>query len=138
MKKRDLCINDARDRNKWRRCCTRVFDPGYWEEDPAIKAEWRRSGITFMLFFVVGNAYHVGRSFSTSFLLFVSIRRVMNKASRHLTEYFWTARFEDRKVISPSNLNNIKASTQIPLKASTQIPRFHFPCSVLAFYVFST
>jgi len=28
MKKRGLCINDAQDRNKWRRCCRRVVDPG--------------------------------------------------------------------------------------------------------------
>jgi len=28
MKKKDLCINDAQDRNKWRRCCRRVVDPG--------------------------------------------------------------------------------------------------------------
>jgi len=24
MKKRGLCINDAQDRNKWRRCCRKV------------------------------------------------------------------------------------------------------------------
>jgi len=28
MKKRGLCINDAQDRNKWKRCCRRVVDPG--------------------------------------------------------------------------------------------------------------
>jgi len=28
MKKRGLCLNDAKDRNKWRRCCRRVIDPG--------------------------------------------------------------------------------------------------------------
>jgi len=28
MKKRGLCINDVQDRNKWRRCCRRVVDPG--------------------------------------------------------------------------------------------------------------
>jgi len=28
MKKRGLCINDAQDRNKWRRCCRRVVDSG--------------------------------------------------------------------------------------------------------------
>jgi len=26
--KRGLCINDAQDRNKWRRCCRRVDEPG--------------------------------------------------------------------------------------------------------------
>jgi len=28
MKKRGLCINDAQDRNKWRRCYRRVVGPG--------------------------------------------------------------------------------------------------------------
>jgi len=28
MKKRGLCINDAQDRSKWRRCCRRVVEPG--------------------------------------------------------------------------------------------------------------
>jgi len=28
MKKRSLCSNDIQDRNKWRRCCRRVVDPG--------------------------------------------------------------------------------------------------------------
>jgi len=28
MKKRFLYINDVQDRNKWRRCCRRVVDPG--------------------------------------------------------------------------------------------------------------
>jgi len=28
MKKRGLYINDALERNKWRRCCRRVVDPG--------------------------------------------------------------------------------------------------------------
>jgi len=28
MKKRGLCINDAQDRNKWRRYCRRVVDLG--------------------------------------------------------------------------------------------------------------
>jgi len=26
-KKRSLCISDAQDRNKWRRCCRKVVDP---------------------------------------------------------------------------------------------------------------
>jgi len=28
MRKRGLYINDAQDRNKWRRCCRRIVDPG--------------------------------------------------------------------------------------------------------------
>jgi len=27
IKKRGLCINDAQDRNKWRRCRRRMVDP---------------------------------------------------------------------------------------------------------------
>jgi len=27
MKKRGLCINDAKDINKWRQCCRKVVDP---------------------------------------------------------------------------------------------------------------
>jgi len=28
MKKKSLCIKDAQEINKWRRCCRRVADPG--------------------------------------------------------------------------------------------------------------
>jgi len=28
MKKRGLCINNAKDKNKLKRCCRRVVDPG--------------------------------------------------------------------------------------------------------------
>jgi len=34
IKKRGLCINDAQDRNKRRRCCRRVSAPVNWEKDP--------------------------------------------------------------------------------------------------------
>jgi len=40
MKKRGLCINDARDRNKWRQRCRRVVALANWE-DSAVEAEWR-------------------------------------------------------------------------------------------------
>jgi len=42
MKKRDLCINDAQDRNKWRRCC---WIPVNWVEDPAVKTERRSNSV---------------------------------------------------------------------------------------------
>jgi len=45
MKKRGLYVNDAQDKNKWRRFCRKWSTSFNWEEDPAIKAERRLPGV---------------------------------------------------------------------------------------------
>jgi len=42
IKKRGLCINDTQDRNKRRRCCKRVVDPGYMGIRSVVKAKRRK------------------------------------------------------------------------------------------------
>jgi len=43
IKKRSLRINDAQDRDKWRRCCRRVVDPGLQERRPCHQGRMEKS-----------------------------------------------------------------------------------------------
>jgi len=68
--KKGLCINDIQERNKWRRCCRRVVDPGKTEK----KNMHFNILYEYLILWLQLPRFHVPFCLSHSFVYYISVR----------------------------------------------------------------